>query len=87
MKSMTIIKPGTVIKDEKNNRYLVCKVDTQKNAIECLDNKFDPIGIGIDFLSGYEFVEDVDMKFMVSFMNDNNNNEQYIYVKPNRNSS
>lgn len=81
---MTTIKPGTVIRDEKNNRYLVCKVDTKKNAIECLDNKFDPIGIGIDFLSRYEFVENINMEFMASFINDNNNNELYTYIKPDK---
>lgn len=54
------IKRGAILLDKKSYlRYLI--IDVQDEYIDCLDQYFDRISIGNNFLSDFEVVETIDM--------------------------
>lgn len=54
------IKRGAILLDKKSyHRYLI--IDIQDDHIDCLDQYFDRIAIGNNFLSDFEVVETIDM--------------------------
>ena len=72
---MTIenIKPGTVIRDSFNHRYLVVNINIEKNAVKCLDDKFSEVSIGIDWIKEYDYVEDLDINEITKILKDCSN--------------
>ena len=74
-KKMTIenIKPGTVLRDSFNHRYLVVNISTEKNAIRCLDDKFGEVSICIDWIKEYDYVEDLDINETIKILKGDSN--------------
>ena len=56
------LKRGSVIYDEKGERYLV--LSQKGNSLNCMTGDFNFCGMGVDFLKYYYFLENLDMDVM-----------------------
>lgn len=63
------VKPGTIIVDNKMSRFLIIGVNKDKNYIDCLDQHFDRISIGLDWIQSYLVYDTIDMLKMLQWMN------------------
>lgn len=60
------IKRGMIIEREgTDNKYLVLRVHQERNSIECWDNKFTDIAIGLQWIHDYHIYDTVDMDYMI----------------------
>ena len=60
------VRKGSVIKDEYGLKYLVFKVDVERNVIEALDQEFDNVSLGINpWLKNYNLIENINMDYVI----------------------
>lgn len=60
------LKVGQILHDEKENCYLVYKINNSRNSAACLDNTFTKISIGLDFLQYFHVDDEIDMDSLIS---------------------
>lgn len=64
--SITKIKRGSVIEDEKGKRYLVVLIGDER--LKALDQKFDPVSIGLKWINQFHLIEDVNLDYIIKFL-------------------
>lgn len=64
--SITKIKRGSIIEDEKGKRYLVVLIGDER--LKALDQKFDPVSIGLKWINQFHLVEDVNLDYIIKFL-------------------
>ena len=62
------IKPGTIIVDRKSNKFLIIGLKKDKNCIDCLDETFTDISIGLDWIDDYLIYDTIDLAKMIEWM-------------------
>lgn len=63
-------KPGTIIIDNTTSKkFLIVGLNSNKKSIDCLDQHFDRISIGLDWIQNYLVYDTIDMPKMLQWMN------------------
>lgn len=62
------IKPGTIIIDRKSNKFLIIGLKKDKNCIDCLDETFTNISIGLDWIDDYLIYDTIDHAKIIEWM-------------------
>lgn len=60
------LKVGQILADEKNNSYLVYKINDAKNIAYCLNNEFATARICLDDLRYFDVWDEMDMNLLIS---------------------
>lgn len=60
------LRKGQIIHDEKENRYLVYRINNEKNSAYCLDGLFGLVSIGLDFLKYFHVVDEINLDLLIS---------------------
>lgn len=60
------LKIGQILHDEKENGYLVYRINNNRNSATCLDNRFNITSIGLDFLQYFHVNEEIDLDLLIS---------------------
>lgn len=67
--SIDTIKPGTIIINNTTSRkFLIVGLNPEKNSIDCLDQDFGRISLGIDWIHEYLIHDTIDMGKMVEWL-------------------
>ena len=61
------LKPGDVICDENGKRYLIVHINEEKHSIDCMDQTFGRIYLGMDWIYYYSYVESLDIKLIINW--------------------
>lgn len=64
--SITKIKRGSIIEDNKGKRYLVVLIGDDR--LKALDQKFDPVSIGLKWINQFHLIEDVNLDYIIKFL-------------------
>ena len=63
------VKPGTIIIDNTTSRkFLIVGLNSNKKSIDCLDQDFGRISLGIDWIHEYLIYDTVVMDKMVEWL-------------------
>lgn len=60
------LKVGQILHDEKENCYLVYRINNSRNSITCLDSMFNITSIGLDFLQYFHVDEEIDLDSLIA---------------------
>lgn len=57
------LKPGDILRDENDNRYLIVRICHDRKCIEVMDNHFDKCCIGFKYIKYYYYYESTNLNF------------------------
>ena len=61
------LKPGDVICDENGKRFLIIHINDEKRSIDCMDQTFGRVYLGMDWIYYYSYVETLDIKSIINW--------------------
>ena len=60
------LRIGQILHDEKENSYLVYRINDKKNSAYCLDDSFTETSIGLDWLKYFHVDDEINIDLLIS---------------------
>lgn len=75
------LKVGQILHDEKENSYLVYRINDKKNSAYCLDGSFTNTIIGLDWLKYFHVDDEINIDLLISQLSESYDFNVKEYVK------
>lgn len=66
------LKPGDVLGDDNEGRYLIVHINPEKRYLDCMDERFNRVSLGMDWIDTYYYIESLDMNSIINWFTDDN---------------